>query len=103
MGMELTAEALANKNSLWINPKDYIPDLQKSVEYLDGNGITTWIYNLPYCLFDEKYRKYLIPSISSWKIQYLEVCENCKLKSTCGGMFFSNVKDFYEIIKDCIK
>ena len=103
MGMELTAEALINKDLLWINPNEYIPDLQKAVEYLNDNGVTTWIYNLPYCLFDEKYRKFLIPSISTWKVRYLDVCNDCKLKNTCGGMFFSDIKDFNNIIKDCIK
>lgn len=98
MGIELTAEALINKEALWINPIHYIDNLQKTVQYLDSVNITSWIYNLPYCLFDEQYRKFLVPSISPWKVQYLPICNDCKLKKHCGGMFFSDIKDFESIV-----
>lgn len=98
MGIELTAEAKKNKDELWCNPKEYITELQKAIDYLDSFGVTTWIYNLPYCLFDERYRKYLVKSISSWKIKYLKKCDSCELKSDCGGMFFSDLSEFEKIL-----
>lgn len=103
MGMELTAEAKNNKELLWIDPNEYIPSLQKAVSILDQYDITTWIYNLPYCLFAEKYRKFLVQSISPWKIKYLPICDKCKLRDSCGGMFSSDVKDFEKIIHACIE
>lgn len=103
MGMELTAEAKYNKDDLWINPKEYISSLLRAVEYLDQCNITTWIYNLPYCLFNSNYHKFLVHSISKWKIRYLPVCDGCKLKATCGGMFFSDVNDFEKIITENVK
>ena len=99
MGMELTAEAHKNKNELWINPEAYIDALQKTVSYLDCCGVTSWIYNLPYCLFDESYRRFLVKSISPWKIKYLPKCESCEMKKDCGGMFFSAVPELKEIIQ----
>lgn len=98
MGMELTAEAHKNKNELWINPEEYIEQLQKAVSYLDCCGVTAWIYNLPLCLFDEPYRRFLVKSISPWKIKYLPKCETCELKEDCGGMFFSAIPELKEII-----
>ena len=98
MGMELTAEAHKNKSELWIMPVDYISSLQKAVAYLNSCGVKAWIYNLPYCFFDEPYRKFLVKSISSWKIRYLPKCNSCKIKSVCGGMFFSNVMEFEKLL-----
>ncbi len=98
MGIELTESAAKNKDDLWINPKDYVQDLEMAVTYLSDFKITTWIYNLPFCLFDEKYQKFLVKSISPWKIRYLEKCKTCNLKGKCGGMFFSDVEEFKKII-----
>lgn len=98
MGMELTAKAHKNKNELWINPEEYIEPLQKAVSYLDCCGVSAWIYNLPFCLFDEPYRRFLVKSISPWKIKYLPKCETCNMKADCGGMFFSAVSELKEIL-----
>lgn len=98
MGMELTESALKNRNELWINPKEYVSDLEKAVDYLSDFKITAWIYNLPFCLFDKKYHKFLVKSISPWKVRFLEKCESCGMKGECGGMFFSDVKEFERII-----
>lgn len=98
MGMELTAEAHKNKGELWINPEKYIETVEKAVSYLDCCGVTTWIYNLPFCLFDETYRRFLVKSISPWKIKYLPKCESCNMKAECGGMFFSAVSELKDIV-----
>lgn len=98
MGMELTAEARKNKIELWCNPREYLNDLIKSIDILISFGMTAWIYNLPLCLFEEKYRKYLVKSISPWKIKYLKKCEYCEMKNDCGGFFYSDIKEFEEIL-----
>lgn len=98
MGMELTAEAAKNKTDLWIDPTHYITSLKKALEYLNACGISAWVYNLPFCLFDKAYEKFLVKSISLWKIKYLPKCEDCIMKSKCGGMFFSDVSEFENIL-----
>lgn len=98
MGMELTESAAKNKNALWINPKEYVLDLEKAADYLSRFKITAWIYNLPFCLFDKNHRKYLVKSISPWKIRFLEKCQKCEMKGECGGMFFSDVGEMEKII-----
>ena len=59
-----------NKNDLWINPKDYIDFLQKAVDYLNDYNVATWIYNLPLCLFSEKYRNKLSGKSKGGKFGY---------------------------------
>lgn len=102
MGIELTADALKNKDELWINPKEYVPTLERVIQFLDNCGLTVWIYNLPYCLFDSTFHKFLVQSISKWKIRYLSICEGCKLKQICGGMFYSDTEEFEKIIQEKI-
>lgn len=99
MGIELTAEAKKNKDELWCNPKDYITYLQTAIDFLDSFGVTVWVYNLPSCLFEKRYRKFLVKSISNWKIKYLKKCDSCELKPVCGGMFFSDVSEFEKILE----
>lgn len=98
MGLELTAEAAKNKAELWINPADYVASLKKALEYLDGCGISSWVYNLPFCFFDGHFKKFLVKSISPWKIRFLPICESCTMKTDCGGMFFSDVTEFKNIL-----
>lgn len=98
MGIELTENALKNKNKLWCNPKVYIKELQSAVSYLDDCGITAWIYNLPLCLIDRYYQKFVVKSISAWKVKYLEKCEKCNIKPACGGMFFSDINELEKIL-----
>ncbi len=103
MGMELTASAKKNKGSLWINPREYISDLIEAVRYLDNFEIRSWIYNLQPCLFDEQDRNFLSPSISLWKRRYLPICTDCKLKNTCGGIFFSDMIDYKDAVLRSVK
>ena len=98
MGLELTADALKNKSELWVNPRDYVGELQKAVEYLDDCSVSAWIYNLPLCLLEEKYQCFAVKSISPWKVRYLSKCETCTMKADCGGMFFSDVGEFEGIL-----
>lgn len=103
MGMELMASAKLNKDILWINPREYIPDLIKAVTYLENFGIKSWIYNLQPCLFDKRERNFLSSSISYWKRKYLSVCNECKLKKNCGGIFFSDMREYEQIILEAEK
>lgn len=52
MGLENTGFALANQDSLWIDPLDYQADLVCGVEMLRCAGVNVSIYNLPLCLLD---------------------------------------------------
>ncbi len=57
--------------------------INKSVEM----GLQIYLYNFPLCTVPAGYRDYAVPSISDWKTKYLDECQGCSIKSSCGGFF----------------
>jgi His-Xaa-Ser system radical SAM maturase HxsC len=92
MGLEYTGLVPKNSKEIWIDPIDYKDELKKSVLNLASWGMNVSIFNLPLCLIDESLYTYTQKSISDWKIKYFEQCENCILKSICGGDFGTSLK-----------
>lgn len=91
MGMEFMGFAKSNLEALWIDPYDYRIELKKAVQTLTRYKMRVSIYNTPLCLIDESIRHFSANSISDWKNDYLEECDNCSVKSKCGGFFSSNL------------
>lgn len=98
MGMELAESAAENKDLLWVHPKEFLPVLEKAIDYLEDFQMPVSIYNLQPCLINEKYRKYIYNSISEWKRVFVSACDNCKMKGNCQGTFFSNYKEYEELL-----
>lgn len=94
MGMETIGLARKNIDRLWIDPYDYISQLEKTVEYLDQRLMNVSIYNLQLCILPRDLWPFARKSISSWKNIYLEECQQCDFHDECGG-FFSSSKDKY--------
>ena len=92
MGLEYTGYTPHNDKLLWIEPKEYVGQLTRAVEYLDGNGISVSIYNHPLCTIPETLWKYSAKSISDWKRQYPEECGKCLVRDACGGVFATSKK-----------
>jgi len=92
MGLEYTGYTPANDQLLWIDPVDYMKELQIAIEYLNSNAIKVSIYNHPLCLLPDSIRKFAVKSISDWKVNYLEECGTCEIKSQCGGVFGTSKK-----------
>ena len=90
--METTGSAEANLDELWIDPYDYNEELKQAVLLLSNRGICTRIYNAQLCVLPSEIREFAVNSISDWKDTYLHECEECKLRSQCGGLFASNQK-----------
>lgn len=89
MGMENTGFALANEQSLWIDPMDYREALSDGVQTLAASGLKVSIYNLPLCVIEQRIWPYAVQSISDWKNGYLEECRKCVEKDRCSGLFTS--------------
>ncbi|WP_420969329.1 His-Xaa-Ser system radical SAM maturase HxsC [Bradyrhizobium sp. B120] len=89
MGMENTGFAIANEQSLWIDPMDYRESLSEGVHILAATGMTVSVYNLPRCVLDVSIWPHAVQSISDWKNGYTEECNKCVEKSRCGGLFTS--------------
>ena len=89
MGLEPIGYAKANRASLWIDPLDYAPALERAAWYLHDRGITTSIYNVPLCLLPRSAWPLARQSISDWKNIYESECEGCAERSRCCGFFAS--------------
>lgn len=99
MGLEIMGFTKANLHDLWIDPIDYMEELEKSVSYLARRKIHTSIYNTPLCLLPVDIWCFSRKSISDWKNVYFDECNKCVLKDECGGLFASADKKHSDYIK----
>ena len=91
MGLEMTGFTRSNLEKLWIDPKDYQPQLKDAVAILHGAKMDVSIYNHQLCVLDESLHAFSRKSISDWKNEFMPECNGCTRKSECGG-FFSSAK-----------
>jgi His-Xaa-Ser system radical SAM maturase HxsC len=87
MGMETTGLARENLSKLWIDPYDYMKQLEEAVQILYRANMNVSIYNHQLCIMPRKLWRFSRKSISSWKNIYIEKCNNCKEKEKCCGFF----------------
>jgi His-Xaa-Ser system radical SAM maturase HxsC len=92
MGMETTGLAAKNLDALWVDPYDYLSQLSEAVFFLNRRGIPVSIYNHQLCLLPRKLWPFAQRSISTWKVSYLPVCEECRVNENCCGIFSTGVK-----------
>ena len=95
MAMEDIGYTIKNRNLIWIEPLDYMPQLQQAVQYLAQLEFDVSLFNLPLCLLPESLRPFAKQSISDWKNKYLPICGTCALKSSCCGLFATS-KSIYK-------
>jgi His-Xaa-Ser system radical SAM maturase HxsC len=65
---------------------DFDP-LARSIDIVTARGIQAWLYNFPACSVPQPYRPHAPSTISDWKRKYLDFCEPCSARETCGGFF----------------
>mgnify|MGYP000452750711 CR=1 FL=1 len=87
MGMENTGFAIANDDTLWIDPLDYQEQLKAGVDSLSTAGVGVSVYNLPLCVVDPSIRPFAVQSISDWKNAYVAACDACSARRDCAGFF----------------
>jgi His-Xaa-Ser system radical SAM maturase HxsC len=87
MGAEMTGNAAVNSKDVWIDPVDYLPQLEYSVKYLRRREMNVSIYNLQHCILPQTLWAFSRKSISGWKRKYHDLCSECDYNSECGGMF----------------
>lgn len=97
MGMEYIGNAAKNLESLFIDPLDYASELSSAVKFLHRRRVNVSIFNVPLCLLDSSIRAFSRVSISSWKRGYLDQCEKCSLRESCGGIFTTSKKSYSSI------
>jgi His-Xaa-Ser system radical SAM maturase HxsC len=89
MGLEPMGFAKANRARLWLDPVDYLAELEAALFYLANRGVTASIYNLPLCVLPKGMWPYARQSISDWKNNYPEECASCAVAEFCAGFFAS--------------
>lgn len=99
MGLETIGDAEKNIDQIWIDPLDYMPQLENAVLYLASRDMFVSIYNLQLCLLSQELWKYAVRSISSWKNIYTDECAGCSVVDECGGFFSSSTTRNSEHIK----
>ncbi|WP_321514808.1 His-Xaa-Ser system radical SAM maturase HxsC [Marinifilum fragile] len=92
MGLEDVGHATKNRELVWMEPTEYMEGLSSAVEYLANFGVNVSIFNIPLCNLPPNLWQFSVRSISDWKTEYLEICENCKLKEECCGVFGTSTK-----------
>lgn len=97
MGLEYTGYTPKNSDLLWMEPSEYINELEEAVQYLDSMGMNVSIFNLQLCLLKPTLWKFARISISDWKREYLSECNMCNLLNECGGVFATSIKHSDEI------
>jgi hypothetical protein len=87
MGLEFTGFAKSNAEEIWIEPLEYIEQLDKAITILTQAKVHVKIFNHQLCLLPRSLWPYAVRSISDWKNGYLTECDKCIEKSSCGGFF----------------
>ena len=87
MGMERTGYADKRSDKIWIEPIEYVSQLDDAVHFLDDWHHEVAIYNIPLCLLPKDLHPFARKSISDWRNYYPEICIGCKLKEECCGLF----------------
>jgi His-Xaa-Ser system radical SAM maturase HxsC len=94
MGMETTGLARENIQMLWIDPFDYMNQLERAIKLLYRANMNLSIYNIQRCILPRHLWQFARKSISSWKNIYIEHCSICSEKNNCCG-FFSTGGEFF--------
>lgn len=87
MGLEYIGYTSFNHDKLWIEPSQYMNELEEAILFLDDTGMNVTIYNLQLCLLRKTLWQYSVKSISDWKRDYLDECSKCQVLTNCGGIF----------------
>lgn len=99
MGLEIMGFTKANLEDLWIDPIEYIEELDKATSYLHRRKIKVSIYNTPLCILPQDLWFFSKKSISDWKNIYFPECVNCAVRDKCGGLFASSASKHSNFIK----
>lgn len=89
MGLELMGNAAKNKDKVWLPFDEAFQKSKKAIRLLIANGIDTQLYNFPLCSVEPAYREICAKSISDYKVEFGDECDECDLKEICGGVFDS--------------
>lgn len=87
MAMEMTGNAFINRDEVWIPYSETFVYVKKAVDRLASAGINVKLFNYPLCTVEERYWTLCEKSISDYKVRFWKYCDQCSVKTSCGGVF----------------
>ena len=87
IAMEMTGNARKNKEQVWIPYKESFDRISGAIRRMVKNGVDVRLYNFPICTVQKSFWTLCEKSISGNKVRFGEVCDVCKYRSACGGVF----------------
>lgn len=95
IGLEVRGNCYTNRDITYISPRQSFQSAKNGIKLLIASGIDVGLYNYPLCCVDEGYRFLCKRSISPEKVRYAPDCEECTVRSYCGGLFISTLKTMH--------
>ena len=87
IAMEMTGNARINQEKVWVPYKETFSAIAGAIRKMVEGGIDVKLYNFPLCTVKKPFWTLCEKSISPNKVHYAAVCETCKYKPACGGVF----------------
>lgn len=87
MGLEMLGNAAKNQQDVWLSYNEAFECSKNAIIKLIEAGIDVGLYNFPLCAVEENFHSICRKSITDYKINFFEECEQCSLKESCGGVF----------------
>lgn len=87
IAMEMTGNARKNKEQVWLPYKESFDRISGAIRRMVRNGVDVRLYNFPICTVQKSFWTLCEKSISGNKVRFGEVCDECRYKSACGGVF----------------
>ena len=91
MGLEMMGNAMINRQAVWVNFDELMPEVERAVDILLSHGVAVRLFNYPLCHVSHQYHSLYYRSISEYKIRYKPECELCSKKAVCGGFFQTTI------------
>ena len=92
MAAEMCGNAGINHDVVWVDYNEAFQRCIPAIDLLIRNGIDVELYNFPLCSIPKAFRALYRKSISEYKIQYGQQCDQCADQPLCGGVFGSSLK-----------
>ena len=99
IAMEMTGNARRNQEQVWVSYRESFGVISGAIRRMIENGIDVRLYNFPLCTVQKSFWTLCEKSISGNKVRFGEVCDECKYRSACGGVFAGT----FQLEKDELK
>lgn len=87
IAMEMTGNARKNREQVWIPYKEAFSTIAGAIQKMVKNGINVKLYNFPICTVEKPFWTLCERSISPEKVRFAEICDRCRYRHACGGVF----------------